>query len=287
MLDIFGFLNKNDAKKQEFQQQGQAFDAKYRLKYENLHKALYEQDEHAKMDFPSEWTELKPIFQELFKHESEEFARCCICEKQLNDDYASDIEHYRPKSWYWWLAYSYENYYLSCAECNRRHKQEHFPLNTTFQATYEHRHEIHKEEPLLINPMKESPWQYFKLVIKQRPGSRDAKKVAVLYPKDGLSGYELAKATKTIEIFNLDLQNPRKTDLKKSSDSNRVRNAADLHNVIAELVEKRQNLNNQAFIAYWKQLVSSHDPIARLGLAQLILLGQFQDLDIAAPSNTD
>ena len=39
-----------------------------------------------------------------------------------------DVEHFRPKSKYWWLAYCYENYLYSCQMCNQRYKKAEFPI---------------------------------------------------------------------------------------------------------------------------------------------------------------
>jgi hypothetical protein len=39
-----------------------------------------------------------------------------------------DVEHYRPKSIYWWLAYCYDNYLVSCQICNEVFKRDKFPI---------------------------------------------------------------------------------------------------------------------------------------------------------------
>jgi hypothetical protein len=38
------------------------------------------------------------------------------------------VEHFRPKSVYWWLAYCYDNYAFSCQLCNQKFKSDAFPL---------------------------------------------------------------------------------------------------------------------------------------------------------------
>lgn len=54
--------------------------------------------------------------------------KCAYCEAPLKVVAYGDVEHYRPKSIYWWLAYNYENYLASCTLCNQAFKKDHFPL---------------------------------------------------------------------------------------------------------------------------------------------------------------
>jgi predicted nucleic-acid-binding Zn-ribbon protein len=116
-----------------------------------------------------------------------QFSKCGYCE-MYNSCYA-DVEHYRPKSviediqspgaelpnlhnvknrkfkkssqyGYWWLAYDWNNYLVSCELCNRPWKKSLFPLaeerplNTEPGSEYPHvspsREDI--ETPLLLNP---------------------------------------------------------------------------------------------------------------------------------------
>ncbi len=54
--------------------------------------------------------------------------KCAYCEAPLKAVAYGDVEHYRPKSIYWWLAYNYENYLASCTLCNQAFKKDYFPL---------------------------------------------------------------------------------------------------------------------------------------------------------------
>ena len=54
--------------------------------------------------------------------------KCAYCETPTAVIAYGDVEHYRPKSKYWWLAYVYDNYLASCTICNQRFKS----------ANYEH-----------------------------------------------------------------------------------------------------------------------------------------------------
>lgn len=54
--------------------------------------------------------------------------KCAYCESPTRVVSYGDVEHFRPKSIYWWLAYCYENYLLSCAACNQEYKKDFFEL---------------------------------------------------------------------------------------------------------------------------------------------------------------
>lgn len=54
--------------------------------------------------------------------------KCAYCETPTRVVSYGDVEHFRPKSVYWWLAYSYENYLPSCTACNQEYKKDFFKL---------------------------------------------------------------------------------------------------------------------------------------------------------------
>lgn len=54
--------------------------------------------------------------------------KCAYCEAPTDVVAHGDVEHFRPKSVYWWLAYCYDNYLYSCQICNQTFKSDHFPL---------------------------------------------------------------------------------------------------------------------------------------------------------------
>lgn len=54
--------------------------------------------------------------------------KCAYCETPTSANYRGDVEHFRPKSGYWWLAYCLDNYVFSCLICNQAHKKAHFPI---------------------------------------------------------------------------------------------------------------------------------------------------------------
>lgn len=122
----------------------------------------------------------------------ESHQKCAYCEAPTSVVAYGDVEHYRPKSLYWWLAYCYENYLASCQLCNQKFKRDHFPtrrqqqpiapvavqatstdqeleqsagqltpdpLDTIAVALFEEWHR--QERPLLLNPYVDSPEEYF------------------------------------------------------------------------------------------------------------------------------
>jgi len=57
---------------------------------------------------------------------AESQGKCAYCETPTTVVVYGDVEHFRPKSKYWWLAYSYENYLPSCSICNQKYKKDFF-----------------------------------------------------------------------------------------------------------------------------------------------------------------
>ena len=54
--------------------------------------------------------------------------KCGYCEASTAVVAHGDVEHFRPKSVYWWLAYCYDNYVYACQICNQTYKGDKFPV---------------------------------------------------------------------------------------------------------------------------------------------------------------
>lgn len=54
--------------------------------------------------------------------------KCGYCEGKASHVAHGDVEHYRPKTTYWWLAYCYDNYVYACQICNQSYKGAQFPV---------------------------------------------------------------------------------------------------------------------------------------------------------------
>jgi uncharacterized protein (TIGR02646 family) len=115
--------------------------------------------------------------------------KCCFCERMTGND--GDVEHFRPKSgWrqsaggklnlpgYYWLAYDWNNLFLSCSACNQRHKRNHFPLANPVRRARIHTDDITQESALFINPAEQDPEEYIgfrKEIAYAKKGSRIGK----------------------------------------------------------------------------------------------------------------
>jgi hypothetical protein len=130
-----------------------------------------------KEDFPNLWTEFKHHFSKAQR------GKCGFCERDATT-HGGDVEHYRPKNglqdlpddpsergkedeyggflrekrklkWlfdmaYWWLAYEWSNYLLSCARCNRGWKRCLFPIAEVPRPRAPSSGDV--ETPLLLSP---------------------------------------------------------------------------------------------------------------------------------------
>ena len=121
---------------------------------------------------------------------AESGGKCAYCESPTTVVAYGDVEHYRPTSKYWWLAYCYDNYLVSCQLCNRLFKGNRFPYRgakmrgpritrATTDAYIESRAgtiapdptdlaqvsafaDVHEaEQPLLLNPYFDDPARVF------------------------------------------------------------------------------------------------------------------------------
>jgi hypothetical protein len=102
------------------------------------------------------------------------FGKCGYCEVDVwtVDRFKGDVEHYRPKgridvsvkqpdgsvattvqfaSGYYWLAYEWTNYVLTCNPCNSAHKKNLFPVKAMLAAAPVEGSEAN-EVPLLMSP---------------------------------------------------------------------------------------------------------------------------------------
>jgi hypothetical protein len=60
---------------------------------------------------------------------AESAGKCAYCECATDVVAHGDVEHFRPKDKYWWLAYSYDNYTFCCQICNQSWKAANFPVS--------------------------------------------------------------------------------------------------------------------------------------------------------------
>ncbi|MBV1830833.1 hypothetical protein HNW77_07105 [Komagataeibacter sp. AV436] len=77
-----------------------------------------------KFDFKS--TSWKPAKSAL---KTDTGGKCAYCEASTDVVAHGDVEHFRPKSIYWWLAFTFDNYLFSCQICNQSFKGDQFPIS--------------------------------------------------------------------------------------------------------------------------------------------------------------
>ncbi len=112
-------------------------------------------------EFPGHWSEpdVRGLLHATFGHV------CAYCGRDLSKDApAGQVEHYRPKGavtgdddgGYWWLAYEFENYTLSCSTCNNRYKRTRFPLlSGRPRVTFDTRDQLATEARALLHPCED------------------------------------------------------------------------------------------------------------------------------------
>ncbi len=212
-------------------------------------------------DFINVWTNLKELYY------TKQNNRCAICEKEINDIYSADIEHYRPKSYYWWLAYNPTNYYLSCAECNRSYKKERFPCRS--QVAYTERKEIGNEVPLLFNPTLENFNLHVRLIFIIHPTTN--KGIAILQSNSENTLIK-EKTETTINVYNLDLHS-----YKTKTDKSRFDLLHKYYNDLFEIAKARLELDKIYFYEFLKNKIKNERPeLKSLDLLKLITSKQFE-----------
>jgi uncharacterized protein (TIGR02646 family) len=76
---------------------------------------------------------------------------CAYCGDQIGR-VGEDVEHFRPKDKYWFLAYSFDNYVSSCRPCNSKRKGNRFELEPGFLPAVDRQH-LRGERRLLLDPV--------------------------------------------------------------------------------------------------------------------------------------
>jgi len=179
--------------------------------------------------------------------------KCAFCEQKITEcidnkleDCSSTVEHYRPKSRYYWLAYSWDNLLWCCRKCNQNKANKFETVKSQVEYEESFKDKIHIstknyqeiEEPKMIHPELES-------VIDK------------LNFYDGIIGSDDERVKYTIETCGLDRDNlneARKTiidDFIKVIIDKKLKNEP-ITNVLQELLSDFKK-EEKEFIAlrYW------------------------------------
>ena len=111
------------------------------------------------------WLDTPELMQHLFKAFRN---KCVYCERLISAQIPGTFNRFRPKGdalnqtgaaspdHYWWLAYEWENIYLSCVGCDMQ-KGKRFPIQGTRATRKGGAGALDAEKPLLIDPCNENP----------------------------------------------------------------------------------------------------------------------------------
>lgn len=127
--------------------------------------------------------------------------KCAYCERR-RDIGEGDVEHYRPKATYYWLAYEWTNLLYSCKTCNVSYKRSYFPLIDESKRSIESK-DCSNEEPALINPYYENPADFLQF------------RNEYIVPKH-CGGSQYIKAKETIFYLGLNSRNDLKEDRRRT-----------------------------------------------------------------------
>lgn len=144
--------------------------------------------------------------------------KCAYCESRITREY-NDVEHYRPKSVYYWLGHDWNNLLYSCDLCNRTYKKTNFPLkNEANRVTVPGSTDV--EEPLVINPAFEEPTEHIRFNRYMLVGITDEGKntIDMFKLNDRVQLYELYIREKdNLEKMQKLLESPVLTDELRDS----------------------------------------------------------------------
>ena len=121
--------------------------------------------------------------------------KCAFCEQCIEQFH---VEHFRPKSIYYWLAYSWDNLLAACATCNQ-HKDNKFEILRTVAVPPDNLDQIHQ----LSEVYNEQEGN--RLVC---PEQEDTESLLV-FGKDGSVHSEDERVSYTIDTCKLDRTNLR------------------------------------------------------------------------------
>lgn len=135
---------------------------------------------------------------------------CAYCGCGLPRNDRGDVEHYRPKGnvredpdhgGYWWIAYDFNNYFLSCSLCNRTRKSDRFPLRPRGnRIKFDTRAGLAGEARLLLEPV-DDPVEAWLWVDWRNPLCR-------VKPRENLSRVQRRQVNGMLEFFRINRDPP-------------------------------------------------------------------------------
>ncbi len=177
-------------------------------------------------------------------------SKCSYCERSVLD-MTWPVEHYRPKSTYYWLAHSWDNLLCCCEWCNI-YKSAHFEIAGT-QASFDPARisDIHTldseydllEKPLMVNPEKEDI------------------ESTLIFDKSGAISSDDPRVSHTIEVCRINRPESNMLRKKVLDDLSkrvlfwcRMGKKAEIPTLIKEFEEESHNANNE-FLAFRRYIL--------------------------------
>ena len=179
------------------------------------HVEIRSRDASAVLSFPAHWNN-EDVRGSLYAFHGRACAYCG-CELPRND--RGDVDHFRPKGsvhedpghgGYWWLAYAFDNYLLSCTPCNRHRKRDGFPLFPgEARIRYRDRSRLPQEKRLLLDPASDPVEDWLQVEWRQP--------LCLIAPRAHLTQNQREQVEKTLAFFRIN------EDYQLVRERNRVR----------------------------------------------------------------
>jgi len=174
-------------------------------------------------------------------------SKCCYCESKLSKNFA--VEHYRPKSKYKWLEFSWSNLLLICNSCNSS-KGANFETINKIEELKISEIDYHKsaetlnkeEEPFFLHPEYDDCEKYF---IFDKSGNIFSNNIRGNYTIDEIN---LKDKRLTTSRYNVILNFQK--DLKLEKDKNIIR-----HEIKKFITESKKN--SSQFTAFRRYIVKN------------------------------
>jgi uncharacterized protein (TIGR02646 family) len=128
---------------------------------------------------------------------------CAYCGADLTEG-GYDVEHFRPRKiardplgGYWWLAYDFGNYLLSCKPCNQERKGSRFPIAGK-RCRYDDREEVQQEKRTLLDPTVDPVEQWLEVNLESP--------LLKIVPRPGIGPELTERVLETVTFFRLNLE---------------------------------------------------------------------------------
>jgi len=179
--------------------------------------------------------------------------KCCYCETKLS---GTEIEHFRPKSKYYWLVYSWDNLLPICSQCNKNKGND---FNTINKLTINQNFDLENCQ----NKLEE--YNQIEIPLIANPEIDTIDNNTFIFNENGFMLSEIEKFAELIKILKLNryelLYNRKKLfdelqiKIESTYIDHKINNKEEMQKIILQdLIIKSQNINND-YIALRKFLV--------------------------------